>query len=874
MRSVSVRLDDLRTMSLNIGFVGENEHRRFIIDCKKMYDEYPHAAVSMTIQPPEGDAYPAIVERDGDFVIWDVTDSDLAYEGDGELQLAFTAEPHVAKSYIARTKISRSIIPTGEVPSGIDDFLTRAGAALTAIPETIDTALEEAKESGEFDGPPGPQGPKGDKGDPGERGPAGETGPAGPKGDTGSQGPAGPKGDKGDPGDPTALIDDTTPAANKTFSSVKLTEMNSALKSALDGRRYEASVYRKRIADQLFENIVTPVTLEAGGISSTTGKNNGSAYNETRCRTNYIPITSPLLISLGLQDYSWNIWAYVSSSTPTHSCLYEQGFPNASIDVFTNFVTGDKSMRICFQRVDGADLTTDTSDPTSDYSKILSALKFYVPTKVEDEINTAKNELITLFSDESSLSRTWVAGSINPSTGTNTTSTRRIRSNGYLLISAKSVLRITVPNTLKIRICTYTSPSTDDFVGMGDFVQSTELVCMEKTYFRFLVAYSADDTQSIPASEGDNITFKHLTKSESALPIGLHVMPANEGVLNVIRRARQFTDIKWTPAVDLPRICRFESEGTNYTYEGVFKAGKQYTGMPYSSAKGTKVSRYGYTRMIPGLHISFDSFMTAIENSGTFVSEESTYNESNLLSTMYGSTCCGLVSYALGIEWTSTADFGTLINNGTLVSKGTISSLFDDNLVSLGDTIVNAQVHVAIVTDIIKDESGNVTFIEVSENVIAGGLLNPSEDGGMYGGHARRKGWSTEEFNQHFNGYILANYPAISLVTYTPIPYVNTGDEFNMEKPTNYPCLPYMGEGFAYKSGNIYNSDILIKCASLFTHLYVYKDGDLFNTFAINDDTQKVTVGFSETGDYEAFLCNVSNGSITNQTMPCHWSVE
>lgn len=227
MRSVSVRLDDLRTMILNIGFVGENEHKRFIFDCKKMFDQYPHAAASMTVQPPEGEAYPAIIERDGEYVIWDVTDSDLAHDGDGELQLAFTQEPHIAKSYIGRTRVCPALVPSGEIPEGIDDFLTRAGAALTAIPETIDAALEEAKESGEFDGPAGPQGPKGDKGDPGS------AGPAGPKGDTGNAGPAGPKGDKGDPGDPGDLIDDDTPALDKTFSSAKLDEDLGELKNAI-----------------------------------------------------------------------------------------------------------------------------------------------------------------------------------------------------------------------------------------------------------------------------------------------------------------------------------------------------------------------------------------------------------------------------------------------------------------------------------------------------------------------------------------------------------------------------------------------------------------------------------------------------------------
>lgn len=161
MRSVSVRLEDLKTMILNLGFAGENEHTRVTVDCKKMYDQYPSASASLTVQPPEGEAYPAIIERDGDYVIWDVTDSDLVAEGSGEMQLSFTQEPHLAKSYTGRFKVGRSLLPTGSAPAGIDDFLTRAGAAVTAIPETINSALAAAKASGEFDGPQGPAGQDG-----------------------------------------------------------------------------------------------------------------------------------------------------------------------------------------------------------------------------------------------------------------------------------------------------------------------------------------------------------------------------------------------------------------------------------------------------------------------------------------------------------------------------------------------------------------------------------------------------------------------------------------------------------------------------------------------------------------------------------------
>lgn len=187
MRSVSVRLDDLRTMILNLGFVGENEHTRVLIDAKKMYDQYPTASASLTVQPPEGDAYPAVIERDGDFVVWDIVDSNLTEEGNGELQLAFTVGEVVAKTYIGRFRVCRSIIPTGEIPDPLDDFLTRAGAALTAIPETIQDTFGEISAEAEtlpagssataaFDSENMklsfgiPAGEKGDPGDPGDDG--------------------------------------------------------------------------------------------------------------------------------------------------------------------------------------------------------------------------------------------------------------------------------------------------------------------------------------------------------------------------------------------------------------------------------------------------------------------------------------------------------------------------------------------------------------------------------------------------------------------------------------------------------------------------------------------------------------------------------
>ena len=159
MRTVSVRSADLPKVTIPIGYVGENLYTKVIIDCKKDFDEHPDAVVGMTVEPPEGDAYPAIVTRDGDFVVWDVSASDLVYRGSGSIQISFTIDGTiVGKTPVGRIMVNKSIVPDGEAPTALDDFLTRASTILNEIPDDIDDALEEAKASGEFDGPPGEDG--------------------------------------------------------------------------------------------------------------------------------------------------------------------------------------------------------------------------------------------------------------------------------------------------------------------------------------------------------------------------------------------------------------------------------------------------------------------------------------------------------------------------------------------------------------------------------------------------------------------------------------------------------------------------------------------------------------------------------------------
>ena len=469
---------------------------------------------------------------------------------------------------------------------------------------------------------------------------------------------------------------------------------------------------------------------------------------------------------------------------------------------------------------------------------------------------------------ENDASRTWVNGALDEQ-GRNANSSIRIRSNGYLRIKAKTGLKLTVPENLIVTMWKYDTAATTYYEGNIVDIKSGLYYFDEEKYLRF-TAIRRDGTATDP-SEGDNISIVLLSRYDvyPSYPLGLHVPPESDGILNIIRRARQYTDIRWTPAVDLPRVCRMAGED-NPIFEGVFKAGTEYIGIPYSSAKGTKIENYGYTRMIPGIHISFDSFVTAIENAGTFVSTESEYNETNRLSTLYGSTCCGMVSYALGMTWHSTEAFNQMVGS-ELPTRGDVNSEFDINLLSLADLLI-ASTHTAIVTDLVKDSNGNTVFVEVSEDTIIGDMLNNTPEGDQYGGHAIRKGWSIADFKDHFNGFSVCYYPSAGTVAYSPSKYVNVGDELNMRPSSNMACMPYMGEGFEYKNGYIYNSDILVN-TSEYGYLQVYKDGELYNTYEIPANATKITTNFTGQGNYYAFLCNMSGTEITNRSAKCHWAV-
>lgn len=185
----------------------------------------------------------------------------------------------------------------------LSKYLSKEEAAKTYVSEerlntSVENALTEAKESGEFKGDKGdkgdtgavgsqgPQGPQGiqgiqgEKGEPGPQGPKGDTGPQGIQGETGSQGlkgdtgergpqgEQGPKGDKGDTGatGPKGDKGDTGPAgANGSDATVTSTNIRNAL-GYIPANQEDVTQLSEEIVD--LKVFVTPQMFGAYGDGS------------------------------------------------------------------------------------------------------------------------------------------------------------------------------------------------------------------------------------------------------------------------------------------------------------------------------------------------------------------------------------------------------------------------------------------------------------------------------------------------------------------------------------------------------------------------------------------------------------------------------
>lgn len=371
----------------------------------------------------------------------------------------------------------------------------------------------------------------------------------------------------------------------------------------------------------------------------------------------------------------------------------------------------------------------------------------------------------------------------------------------------------------------------------------------------FFYAYYAESTEPY-------IVFNSQTMSDfENNELGLHTKPDSIGVVNAIKRARQITDIKWSPAYTIPRT----SSTGNLYFEDSFIAEKEYCGIPYSDTL-LDMSR------IVGITVPFDTFVSSLSNSQTVEGVESEY--STYAGSYYGCSCTGLTSYALDLPYTYSMNYSSIDGMNLLfplISNGVRHSLSELKLCD----IIQISGHCAIITDLFYSDSGELEYIEVSEQT-RGGNFNKDILGSAYGGKARRFTLNIDEFFDQFGKYNIMRYNYVNNVTYTPNKF-SPVDEGNRLAVPMFPVVPYYGEKSTLNSSATCK---LIIAATGYTHLIVTKNGEAWNEngtnepYSIENATYKDILCDSDEAIYTAYLATYQNGDIQYRTVPCTWYVK
>jgi len=260
--------------------------------------------------------------------------------------------------------------------------------------------------------------------------------------------------------------------------------------------------------------------------------------------------------------------------------------------------------------------------------------------------------------------------------------------------------------------------AADDENSISEFNDNNELQCDFKVLLREAGLAASNVSLMDTGSSGTDIT----------------IAPAlSEGQKNIIKRARQLTEIEWTPLEDI-------AQWGNY---GVFKAETTYKGAPY----GQPINCNGYI----GYGVSIAAFANSVlDNTSKLYTTVSTYNK---IAPSLSTDCSSYVSYAWGLTTRKT----------TYSLPEVAQKVGDQSLYSLqvGDCLNESSSHVVLVSGLTYDGNGNIIGVETMEETPVITRVT------RYGAGENR---SLNSFQSYYlnNGYIIYRNPNRDSVTYIP----------------------------------------------------------------------------------------------------------
>lgn len=273
--------------------------------------------------------------------------------------------------------------------------------------------------------------------------------------------------------------------------------------------------------------------------------------------------------------------------------------------------------------------------------------------------------------------------------------------------------------------------------------------------------------------------------------------PDSKGKEAALYRSRQLTEFRWTPVGDIPVY-------TKATGKTKLPAGQPQLGMLYSSPEPTDKFIFE--------NISFETFLSVLANPDSALYNKD-LNGSNNSWAYFGLVCNGLARYAFNIRRRfSTKRWPTVPGMRKIADDGAYTA----EQIELCDVLYahgKGRSHVAMVTDILRDETGEIRQIEVSEAV------RPV---------CERKQYDLEVFFEKYKLFALWRYDFVD-----EVPMPDPKEDLCLKR--GVPGLPVIAVDYGNKSNYRTYEDVVI---SAFTEgeneIQICRDGEMVETLVIS----------------------------------------
>ena len=162
----------------------------------------------------------------------------------------------------------------------------------------------------------------------------------------------------------------------------------------------------------------------------------------------------------------------------------------------------------------------------------------------------------------------------------------------------------------------------------------------------------------------------------------------SEGVQNIVKRARQMTQIQWIPQKDI----------VGWDWGVIYRAGVTYAGLPYGQPLDGDYVPW---------EISLQGFLNAVNDPDSLMYTDYATGKR---APYYSIDCSAFVSWAWGLGHRVTTH--NMANYAIAISSSSYANA------QVGDCLNKASSHVVLITDIAYDASGNIVAIEISESTV------------------------------------------------------------------------------------------------------------------------------------------------------------